>query len=208
MREKPGASGGFGASDEPPPRGDPEGIDEVAELVIEHDQVISSVEPGRILPSKQREEAVAAHRRAVEIFRQAGDRHREGQALDNLGLTLRQARLYEEAVDAHRRAVEIFRQAGDRDEADALGSLGIALQHLLPPRNEVVQLSLRSATLARIPGRFSILPVTCMCLTRRSAGRLNRPSWSSCIGGHQHRRSRRAGGWFLVPPDACPYVSP
>ena len=36
------------------------------------------------------EEAIRAHQDAAAIFRETGDRHREGMALNNLGLALRE----------------------------------------------------------------------------------------------------------------------
>jgi len=38
--------------------------------------------------------AIAAHRDAAAIFRETRDRHREGRALNNLGLVLREVRRF------------------------------------------------------------------------------------------------------------------
>ncbi|WP_260616467.1 tetratricopeptide repeat protein, partial [Streptomyces sp. WAC05950] len=56
------------------------------------------------------EEAIGAHTEAAAMFREFGDRHREGQALGNLGLALREVRRFEEAVDAGTQAAAIFRE--------------------------------------------------------------------------------------------------
>ncbi|MEU7082934.1 tetratricopeptide repeat protein, partial [Streptomyces achromogenes] len=66
---------------------------------------------------------------ALAVFREFGDRHGEGQALNNLGLALRAVRRFEEAIDAHTQAVTVFREFGDRHgEGQALNNLGLALR--------------------------------------------------------------------------------
>jgi tetratricopeptide (TPR) repeat protein len=63
------------------------------------------------------------------IYRETGDRHREGGALGNLGLALVEVRRFEEAVTAHQDAAAIFRETGDRHrEGMALNNLGLALR--------------------------------------------------------------------------------
>jgi len=61
---------------------------------------------------------------AVTIFKETGDRHREGGSLNNLGLALDRAGRVEEAITAHQDAVAIFRETGDRH------SEGMALNNL------------------------------------------------------------------------------
>ena len=74
------------------------------------------------------EEAITAYQDAAAIFRETGDRHREGMALSNLGLALREVRRFEEAITAHQDAAAIFRETGDRHrEGMALNNLGLAL---------------------------------------------------------------------------------
>jgi tetratricopeptide (TPR) repeat protein len=74
------------------------------------------------------EEAVTAYRDAAVIFRKVGDRHGEGNAMNNLGLSLVKVRRFEEAIAAHQDAAVIFREVGDRHrEGMALGNLGLAL---------------------------------------------------------------------------------
>ncbi|MGA4994713.1 tetratricopeptide repeat protein [Nonomuraea bangladeshensis] len=66
---------------------------------------------------------------AVTSSIQLGDRHGEGQALNNLGVALQEMRRFEEAITAHRDAGAIYRELGDRHgEGMALNSLGNALQ--------------------------------------------------------------------------------
>ena len=60
------------------------------------------------------EEAISAHQDAAAIFRETGDRHGEGQALNNLGLALPLVRRFEEAISALQDAAAIFRETGDR----------------------------------------------------------------------------------------------
>jgi tetratricopeptide (TPR) repeat protein len=60
------------------------------------------------------EEAITAHRDAVAIYRETGDRHREGGALTSLGVALADMRRFEEAVIAHQEAADIFQETGDR----------------------------------------------------------------------------------------------
>ncbi|MEU0645995.1 tetratricopeptide repeat protein, partial [Streptomyces umbrinus] len=66
---------------------------------------------------------------ALTLYREAGDRHGEGRALNNLGSALQEVRRFEEAIDAHTQAADIYREAGDRHaEGRALNNLGLALQ--------------------------------------------------------------------------------
>jgi tetratricopeptide (TPR) repeat protein len=60
-----------------------------------------------------------------------GDRHGVGQALNNLGLGLREVRRFEEAITAHTRAVDIYQEMGDlHGEGTAWNNLGIVLQEV------------------------------------------------------------------------------
>jgi tetratricopeptide (TPR) repeat protein len=77
------------------------------------------------------EEAIAAHRDAVTVFRAVGDRDGEGDALNNLGLALRDKGQFEEAATAHQYAATIYRETGNRDgEAGALNNLGLPLKRM------------------------------------------------------------------------------
>jgi tetratricopeptide (TPR) repeat protein len=68
---------------------------------------------------------------AADIFQQAGDRHGEGQTLNNLGLALQQVRRFDEAITAHTQAAKIHQQTGDRrSEGGALNNLGLALRQV------------------------------------------------------------------------------
>ncbi|ROT31904.1 tetratricopeptide repeat protein [Micromonospora sp. HM5-17] len=65
---------------------------------------------------------------AADIYRQAGDRHRVGRALNHLGSALRQVGRVDEAIAAHIEAAEIYCELGDRrGESAALNNLGVAL---------------------------------------------------------------------------------
>jgi hypothetical protein len=70
-------------------------------------------------------EAVAAHRRAVEIYREAGDGRREALTLSALGLA--EAHLDPDAaVASFEAALEILRRVGDtRTEGQVLANLGV-----------------------------------------------------------------------------------
>ncbi|MFJ9662065.1 tetratricopeptide repeat protein, partial [Streptomyces griseoflavus] len=73
--------------------------------------------------------ALAQH--ALTDARQSGDRDREGTALNNLGLALREVRRFEEAIDAHTQTAAIFHELDDRHrEAGALNNLGLALREV------------------------------------------------------------------------------
>ena len=73
------------------------------------------------------EEAITAHQDAAEIFRETGDRHGLGMALNNLGVVLREVRRFGEAITAHQDAAAIFRETGDRHfEGMALDNLELA----------------------------------------------------------------------------------
>jgi hypothetical protein len=53
-----------------------------------------------------------------------GDRHREGWALNNLGIALREVKRFEEAMTAHQEAAAIYRGTGDQHgEGAALNNL-------------------------------------------------------------------------------------
>lgn len=66
---------------------------------------------------------------AVEAARRLGDRAREGVALTDLGIVLRQVRRFDEAIAAHKQHVAICRDFGDqRGEGTALANLGIVLR--------------------------------------------------------------------------------
>ncbi|MGW6974293.1 tetratricopeptide repeat protein, partial [Streptomyces sp. NPDC054952] len=67
----------------------------------------------------------------LAICREAGNRHGEGGALNNLGIALREVRRFEEAIDAHTQATTIFSKLGDRHSASkGLDNLGIALREV------------------------------------------------------------------------------
>ena len=60
-----------------------------------------------------------------------GDRHGEGDALNNLGIALREMRRFEEAMGACQAAGAIYRETGDRHgEGIALDNLGLALREV------------------------------------------------------------------------------
>ena len=60
-------------------------------------------------------------------MQQTGGRNREGGALNNLGIALREAGRLDEAVTAYQDAAAIFRETGDKyRETMALNSLGLA----------------------------------------------------------------------------------
>ncbi|MGI5170855.1 tetratricopeptide repeat protein [Spirillospora sp. CA-253888] len=68
---------------------------------------------------------------ARDTARRSGDRHGEGQALNNLGLALREARRFGEAVTSLRQAAATSRETGDRHgEGSALNNLGVALRQV------------------------------------------------------------------------------
>ncbi len=60
------------------------------------------------------EEAITAHQEAAAIYRETGDRYREGMALTNLGIALREVRRFDEAITAYQDAAAIYRETGDR----------------------------------------------------------------------------------------------
>ena len=66
------------------------------------------------------EEAISAHQDAAAIFRETGDRHSEGQALDNLGDAYQEMKQPGRATDCWRAAAEAMRDVGDHEEATRL----------------------------------------------------------------------------------------
>jgi tetratricopeptide (TPR) repeat protein len=74
------------------------------------------------------EESIVAHQKAAAIFREIGDRHREGTAVNDLGAALEELRRFEDAIIALQDAAAIFRETGDRlGEGMALNNLGTVL---------------------------------------------------------------------------------
>jgi tetratricopeptide (TPR) repeat protein len=60
-----------------------------------------------LLEVRRFEEAITSYQDAAAICREAGDRHREAMALNNLGLALREVGQLEEAIIAHQDAAAI-----------------------------------------------------------------------------------------------------
>jgi tetratricopeptide (TPR) repeat protein len=68
---------------------------------------------------------------SIQAARRLGDRHGEGNALNNLGVALRQMRRFDEAITAGWRAAAIYRDTRDRHgQGTALDNLGSALQEV------------------------------------------------------------------------------
>ncbi|MFD0417979.1 tetratricopeptide repeat protein [Streptomyces sp. NPDC127108] len=84
---------------------------------------------GRYLYQRRHfDDLITVSQSALAASQQLGDHHREGGALNHLGLALTLVRRFEEAIDAHTRAATIFRAFPDRlEEASALNGLGLAL---------------------------------------------------------------------------------
>ncbi|QIJ60647.1 tetratricopeptide repeat protein [Streptomyces sp. JB150] len=77
------------------------------------------------------EDAITLNTTAVRIHQEAGDRHREGLTLTNLGLALSEVRRFDEAVAAHRQALDIMNDCGDRQgKGQALTNLGLVLSQV------------------------------------------------------------------------------
>ncbi|MGW3117522.1 tetratricopeptide repeat protein [Streptomyces sp. NPDC001107] len=75
------------------------------------------------------DDGTAVAQAAAAAAQQAGDQVGEADALNNLGLALRQTGRAEEAIEAHTRARDLHQAAGDRHrEATALNNLGLALR--------------------------------------------------------------------------------
>ena len=68
-------------------------------------------------------EAITACQDAAAIFRESGDRHREGVALSPLGLALVGVRRFEEAIAAQEDDCRDFRETGDRDSEAQRGPI-------------------------------------------------------------------------------------
>ena len=96
------------------------------------DQAMTANNLGVALGKVRRfEEAVAAHERAGDLYRELGDRRGEAMVWNNLGVVLQQLRRFEEAVTAHERAGELHGEVGNRHgEAGVWNNLGMALREL------------------------------------------------------------------------------
>jgi tetratricopeptide (TPR) repeat protein/transcriptional regulator with XRE-family HTH domain len=77
------------------------------------------------------DDAVAAHERAIDLYRQLGDQHGEGSAWTNLGLALENVGRLEDALTAQQRAGGLFLRAGDQwGMGLAWNNHGVVLQKL------------------------------------------------------------------------------
>lgn len=77
------------------------------------------------------DDAVAAHERAIDLYRQLDDQQGEGSAWTNLGLTLENVGRLEDALIAQQRAGGLFLRAGDRrGEGLSWNNHGVVLQKL------------------------------------------------------------------------------
>ena len=75
------------------------------------------------------DEALEHYARAIEIFRQLGDRLGEANTLYAIGDILQFKKQTDEALENYARAIEIYRQVGDRlGEANTLYAIGDILQ--------------------------------------------------------------------------------
>ncbi|MFJ9548820.1 tetratricopeptide repeat protein, partial [Streptomyces erythrochromogenes] len=98
------------------------------------------------------DDLIALTTTALTVCREAGNRHGEGGALNNLGNALREVRRFEEAINAHTQAIALFREAGDRHgEGGALNNLGIALR-LVRRFEEAIDTLNRATTICRETG--------------------------------------------------------
>ncbi|WP_206044056.1 tetratricopeptide repeat protein [Geitlerinema sp. P-1104] len=76
-------------------------------------------------------EALASWERALEFFREIGDRAGEGLTLGNLGSAYSSMGQYQRAITFHEQSLAIAREIGARTgEGRALGNLGIAYRNL------------------------------------------------------------------------------
>jgi tetratricopeptide (TPR) repeat protein len=74
------------------------------------------------------EEASAAFQHAADIYRETGDHHGEGMALDNLGRVYEKIRQPEQAAATWRMAAAAKRVAGAHEEATRLDQLAANAQ--------------------------------------------------------------------------------
>lgn len=77
------------------------------------------------------DDAVVAHKRAIDLYRHLGDQHGEGVAWTNLGVALENVGRLEDALTAQQRAGGLFLRVGDRrGEGLAWNNHGVVLQKL------------------------------------------------------------------------------
>lgn len=77
--------------------------------------------------TSQFEAAVQSGQQALKVYRQLKDRHGEGQALGNLGITYEAIGDYGKAIEFNQQALAIMRELKDRQgEGQVLGNLGNA----------------------------------------------------------------------------------
>lgn len=85
------------------------------------------------------EEAIAFHRRALDLARKAGYRRMEAYQLSGLGLVWRAIGRFDLAIDYFRQSLQIAHEIGDHQEESAqLGHLGISY-HALGQMGEAVE---------------------------------------------------------------------
>lgn len=99
----------------------------------------------------QTEEALGLGERALEIFRQLGDRHGEALTLNGLGLTHARSGDEAGALDAYEKAVDLLTELGDRHGAGrVLANLGVL--HRSQGHDERAQVYLHDALERLEPG--------------------------------------------------------
>jgi hypothetical protein len=90
-----------------------------------------------LLKGQRFEDAVTTLQDAAVIFRETGDRRREGAVLNNLGGALLKAKRLKEAITTLQDAVQILHHVGDQDiEGVALTNLEAARKAQLPGRRD------------------------------------------------------------------------
>ncbi|MEU1312307.1 tetratricopeptide repeat protein [Streptomyces cinnamoneus] len=89
---------------------------------------------------------------AAAVYRETGDRHGEGTALNNLGLASAEMRQFDDAIEALTDAMAIFQETGDRlSEGLALDNLGGALR-VVRRFGDAIQAHTRAAAIYREVG--------------------------------------------------------
>ena len=115
-----------------------EGIQEILSPVEKEPASPKEIEADRLLQQGNQQSQISQYReafqswqKALEIYREIGDREGEAKSLNNLGNAYESLGEYQRAIDFYQQSLAIFKERGDHwKEAASLNNLGLAYRYL------------------------------------------------------------------------------